>query len=376
MCTDYSADLILTSMLAKPAKCYVTNVRSDVDKLRSQLKEEVEAPYIQQIREYESKAEKANQSYMKLRRELQSTKDESERALEKAKKAHEQEREEYEQQMAELKEQLARLQEQIDSGDGKSSSSRLQASLNNARSNVQRLTNELKEVRAAKERLAVSRINTEAGASKERNHVCRMLSEIPNCFPLQDSSLTLRFFCSLQLKQERDAAFADAEASRKRLENLQNEVARAREEIQKLNRSLASSESARLDAETKLQDEQQRRQTEQNAANNRLKRLNRDWEDERTRLQKQLEERDRFGRLVFLAYIHVLLKANVLSSYDISRSTIAQKEEAHRGELQRSVEHATRSYSEALQSRDATLRELRQSLRYSQEERSRAESER
>ena len=146
-----------------------SSTRSDVDKLRSQLKEEMEAPYIQQIREYESKAEKANQGYMELRRKLQSTKDESERALQEAKRTHEREREEYEQQASEFKEQLARLRERVEPLDGQDPEMRLRVSLKSARSSIERLTSELNEVHAAKGRLTVKRINSDAESAKERS---------------------------------------------------------------------------------------------------------------------------------------------------------------------------------------------------------------
>lgn len=49
-----------------------------------------------------------------------------------------------------------------------------------------------------------------------------------------------------QLKQERNAAVSDAEASRGRLENMRVELSKAQNEIHSLNRSFSSAESAKV----------------------------------------------------------------------------------------------------------------------------------
>jgi hypothetical protein len=49
-----------------------------------------------------------------------------------------------------------------------------------------------------------------------------------------------------QLKQERNAAVSDAEASRGRLENMRHELSKAHNEIHSLNRSFSSVESAKV----------------------------------------------------------------------------------------------------------------------------------
>jgi hypothetical protein len=124
-----------------------------------------------------------------------------------------------------------------------------------------------------------------------------------------------------------------------------------------------------------LHDEQQRRETEQNAASNRLQQLNRDWEEERSTLQKQLEDREMCGSGYHTLYSSYLSSPHALCLH-LMHSFLARKDEEHRGEVQRAVDHAVRSYTYALESRDKTLEEVRQQLRSANEERSKAEMER
>lgn len=111
---------------------------------------------------------------------------------------------------------------------------------------MHRLTSELKEVREAKQKLAVQQISIDSEKNQVRGEAVLLTicdNRYKHCYFSISSPLVLFF---MQLAKERDEAKKEGEAARARIESLQTQLSRARNEIHNLSKQLSEVESEKV----------------------------------------------------------------------------------------------------------------------------------